>query len=34
VTDDETAEFLRTYMADFGAFIQRVYTALPRTPGL
>jgi len=34
VTNDETAEFLRAYMADFSGFIQRVYTALPRTPGL
>ena len=34
VTDDATAEFLRNYMAEFHAFIQRVYTALPRTPGL
>ena len=34
VTSEETAEFLRAYMADFGGFIQRVYTVLPRTPGL
>jgi len=34
VTSDETAEFLRAYMADFGGFIARVYTALPRAPGL
>src|SRR5690349_9165419 len=34
VTSDETAEFLRAYMADFGGFIARVYTALPRQPGL
>jgi len=34
VTSDETAEFLRAFMADFGGFIARVYTALPRTPGL
>jgi len=30
VTDDMTAEFLRNYMAEFLAFIERVYTALPR----
>jgi chromate reductase len=30
VTNDETAEFLRNYMAEFHAFIVRVYTALPR----
>lgn len=31
VTDPSTEEFLRTYMADFHAFIVRVYTALPRS---
>jgi chromate reductase len=30
VTVDSTAEFLRTYMAEFHGFITRVYTALPR----
>jgi chromate reductase len=30
VTDDATAEFLRGYMAEFLAFIGRVYTVLPR----
>lgn len=30
VTDSTTEEFLRTYMADFEAFITRVYTALPK----
>src|SRR5215208_6074311 len=30
VTDDETAEFLRTYMVAFHGFIARVYTVLPR----
>jgi chromate reductase len=30
VTNDATAEFLRTYMAEFHAFIIRVYTVLPR----
>jgi chromate reductase, NAD(P)H dehydrogenase (quinone) len=29
-TKDGTAEFLRTYMTAFHAFIVRVYTALPR----
>ena len=33
VTDDTTGEFLRNYMAEFQAFITRVYTALPRTAG-
>jgi chromate reductase len=28
-----TEEFLRTYMKEFGGFIQRVYTAIPRTTG-
>jgi chromate reductase len=31
VTDETTAEFLRTYMVDLQGFIERVYTALPRT---
>jgi chromate reductase len=30
VNDPTTEEFLRNYMADFYAFITRVYTALPR----
>ena len=30
VTDESTAEFLRGYMAEFLAFIGRVYTVLPR----
>jgi chromate reductase len=30
VTNDESAEFLRNYMAEFHAFIMRVYTVLPR----
>jgi chromate reductase len=30
VTNKETEEFLRTYMAEFHAFIERVYTVLPR----
>jgi chromate reductase, NAD(P)H dehydrogenase (quinone) len=30
VTDQSTAKFLRKYMAEFHAFIERVYTALPR----
>jgi len=30
VTNDVTAEFLRNYMAEFHAFIMRVYTVLPR----
>jgi chromate reductase len=30
VTDDVVGEFLRNYMAEFQAFITRVYTALPR----
>jgi len=32
VTDDTVSEFLRNYMAEFSAFITRVYTALPRNP--
>jgi chromate reductase, NAD(P)H dehydrogenase (quinone) len=31
VTDEGMAEFLRNYMAEFQAFITRVYTALPRS---
>lgn len=31
VTDPSTEEFLRNYMSEFHGFIQRVYTALPRT---
>lgn len=31
VTDQLTEDFLRTYMEDFRAFIERVYTVLPRT---
>jgi chromate reductase len=30
VTKESTADFLRTYMTAFHAFIVRVYTALPR----
>jgi chromate reductase len=30
VTNKETEEFLRKYMAEFHGFIQRVYTVLPR----
>jgi chromate reductase len=30
VTDLQTEEFLRNYMAEFHRFIERVYTALPR----
>ena len=30
VTDPSTEEFLRNYMSDFHAFIERVYTVLPR----
>jgi chromate reductase len=31
VTNDSTADFLRNYMREFYAFIERVYTAIPRT---
>ena len=31
VTVPETEEFLRNYITEFGNFIERVYTALPRT---
>src|SRR4051794_17582031 len=30
VTDDTTAEFLQSFMAEFHAYISRVYTVLPR----
>jgi len=30
VTAESTADFLRNYMAEFHAFISRVYTVLPR----
>ena len=30
VTNDSTAEFLRSYLTEFHGFITRVYTALPR----
>lgn len=33
VTVPATEEFLRTYMKEFHAFVQRVYMALPRTTG-
>ena len=33
VTVTATEEFLRNYMKEFRAFIQRVYTAIPRTTG-
>lgn len=33
VTVSSTEEFLRTYMKEFQGFIQRVYTAIPRTTG-
>jgi chromate reductase len=33
VTDPSTEEFLRKYMEDLLAFIERVYTVLPRTTG-
>lgn len=32
VTDEGTAKFLRNYMKEFQAFIQRVLTVLPRNP--
>jgi chromate reductase, NAD(P)H dehydrogenase (quinone) len=31
ITNATTAEFLRNYMAEYHAYIERVYTALPRT---
>ena len=33
VTVPATEEFLRNYMKEFNGFIQRVYTAIPRTTG-
>ena len=33
VTNASTEEFLRNFMAEFGGFVQRVYTILPRTSG-
>ena len=33
VTVESTEDFLRSYMKEFYGFIQRVYTALPRTTG-
>jgi chromate reductase len=30
VTDEGTAEFLRSFMEELSAFIRRVYTVLPR----
>jgi chromate reductase len=30
VSDESTAKFLRNYMAEFHAFIVKVYTVLPR----
>jgi len=33
VTVPATEEFLRNYMKEFSGFIQRVYTAIPRTTG-
>jgi chromate reductase len=32
VSDESTAKFLANYMAEFHAFIERVYTVLPRNP--
>lgn len=32
VTNESTAEFLRTYMQEFCTFITKVYTVLPRNP--
>ncbi len=31
ITNETTAEFLRNYMTEYHAYIERVYTALPRT---
>jgi chromate reductase, NAD(P)H dehydrogenase (quinone) len=31
VTNEKTAEFLRNYMSEFSAFVQRVLTVLPRS---
>jgi chromate reductase, NAD(P)H dehydrogenase (quinone) len=33
VTNEATADFLRTYMTEFHGFISRVYTAIPRRTG-
>ena len=33
VTEQSTEEFLHKYMEDLAAFIERVYTVLPRTTG-
>ena len=30
VTNEETKQFLRMYIAEFHAFVMRVYTVLPR----
>jgi chromate reductase len=32
VTNESTEKFLRNFMSEFGGFIARVYTALPRNP--
>ena len=34
VTNEEAAQFLRNYMAEFALFIGRVYTVLPRSAGV
>jgi len=31
VTNEKTAEFLRNYMTEFHAFVERVLTVLPRS---
>jgi chromate reductase len=31
VTNEETRKFLKDYIEEFHAYIQRVYTVLPRT---
>ena len=33
VLDESTASFLNRYMAEFAAFVQRIYTVLPRPEG-
>ena len=33
VTEESTEDFLRNYVKEFGEFIGRVYTAIPRTSG-
>jgi chromate reductase len=33
VLDESTASFLHRYMAEFAAFVQRIYTVLPRPEG-